>query len=154
MKKVFVALCFALVFVSCENASMEKLVAEYNKMFVPSEDVLWTEENIAKGTLDVAEFEEKFNGKEFVVNKNTSLLIIGGPRDCTTYMWTFTGRAEPLPNQQILNLPIHSKKTNLITGEWDESGSLAVADYKLSLEVVLPDNTRKGPWTATVKVEE
>lgn len=136
MKKVFVALCFALVFVSCENASMEKLVAEYNKMFVPSEDVLWTEENIAKGTLDVAEFEEKFNGKEFVVNKNTSLLIIGGPRDCTKYVWYLDGGQlnTTTTDAQLLRLRIKVSSTDLDKGSWKETYNVPAGTHKLRLQ--------------------
>ena len=134
MKKVFVALCFVLVFVSCENASMEKLVGEYNKMFVPSEDVLWTEENIKKGTKSFEEFEFPAGG--FKISKDTGLFIIGGPRDCTKYIWFLDGAIinTGSTDAQLLRLRIKVSSTDFDSGEWKESFNISGGTHKLKLQ--------------------
>lgn len=154
MRKLFSVLAAVFVFVSCENASMKKLVEKYNALFIPSEDILWTEENIKNNSLDIAAFKEMFDGKTFEISKNADLFIIGGPVNCETYIWTLhtsTGITKNFPNRQILNLEIHSREGILGDGSWNESGSLDPNDYRLSLEVV-KDGTRYDPWTATLKV--
>lgn len=134
MKKFFVALCFALVFVSCENASMEKLVAEYNKMFVPSEDVLWTEENIAKGTKSFEEFEFPPGG--FKISHDAGLFIIGGPRDCTKYVWYLDGGQlnTTTTDAQLLRLRIKVSSTDLAKGSWKETYNVPAGTHKLRLQ--------------------
>ena len=90
--RVFVFVCSALFVLSSCKPNMPAFVDEYNKMFVPSEDILWTVENIEKSTQDFEHFEL---GGPYTVSKDAGLFIIGGPRDCNNYIWTLSGNGIP-----------------------------------------------------------
>lgn len=130
-----VLLVFATFFFSCKM-NMESLIDEYNKMFVPSEDILWTTENIEKSTMSFEDFELK---AEYQVSKDTGLFILGGPRECDLYVWTLNG--VPKSGNQILELRIKNEKTDLGSGAWTDNGSLPPGDCILKLQ------TRKGGVT-------
>lgn len=130
---------------------MAAFVDEYNRMFIPSEDILWTVENIEKSTMDFDHYEFAPNG--YTVSKDAGLFIIGGPRDCDSYIWTLSGNGIPARacGDQIFYIRIKNTKINLTTGATENNSSLTAGDYEIKL--TCKKGTVVKEKTATLHVE-
>ena len=137
--RVFVFVCSALFVLSSCKPNMAAFVDEYNRMFIPSEDILWTMENIEKSTMDFDHYEFAPNG--YTVSKDTGLFIIGGPRDCDSYIWTLNGKS--VSGNQILELRIKIGTPNLSNGATDYKNSLKPDTYALRLQCTNKAGTTK-----------
>lgn len=145
---IVLPLCTAFFLVSCKP-NMAAFIDEYNKMFVPSEDILWTVENIENSTQDFEHFEL---GGPYTVSKDAGLFIIGGPRDCDNYTWTLSGQGTLRPcGDQIFYIRIKNTKINLTTGATENNGSLTAGDYEIKL--TCKKGTVVKEKTATLHVE-
>lgn len=146
---VVLPLCTACLLVSCKP-TMEAFVAEYNSMFVPSEKILWTEENRAKSTQDFESFEL---GGPFTASKETGLFIIGGPRDCDSYIWVLSGNGFSRPcGDQIFKIRIKSTKVDKATGATIDNASIKKGEYILELRCT--KNNVEKRWEAKLTITE
>lgn len=145
-RMLLVCSCAVLICASCKVNSMTGAVAEYDKMFIPSEDVLWTVENIEKSTKDFDSFSLE---REYTISANTGLFILGGPRDCKTYVWILNGVVKS--GNQILELRVKNEKTDLLTGAVVDNGSLTAGDYRLRLQCTSRAGVTKF-WEARLKI--
>ncbi len=113
------------LFMSCKNTSMDAMMENYNKNFLPSEEVFWIHENIEKATMS---FEDYELDDEYIIEQGSGLFIIGGPRDCDRYTW-FLDR-EIKSGNQVLELLIR-KKTGMFI---DPAPLYPVGEHTLLLQ--------------------
>lgn len=149
IKFVLKNIIFVLSLFSCKQLTMDSLIDEYNAMFVPSENILWTIENIKKSTLDFEHFNFNENGYE--VTRNTGIFILGGPRDCTRYIWTLNGALKS--GDQILKLHIKNETIDSNTGTWIDNGSLSAGNYDLRLTCTSSTGVNKT-WNTVLTIKD
>ncbi len=134
---------------SCKNVSMDNVVEDYNKNFIPSEDVFWTIENVEKSTKD---FDSFLLEQEYTISADTGLFIIGGPRDCEKYVWVLNGII--VSANQVLELQVTKTITNLSNGNTEKIDCFAVygtPPYTLILQA--EKNGRSKMFKTTIKKE-
>lgn len=144
--KVLLTAMLCILFFSC-NQSMQTIIDDYNKKFIPSSEIFWTEENIKKSTQD---FENYKMNTEYIISKNTGLFIIGGPRDCDMYTWFLNGII--ISGNQVLELKIKKEKIDLSSGNWVDNGSITAGEYALILKAKSKGGAEKE-WKTKLKIE-
>ncbi len=131
--KISLLAVMLILLFACKNTSMDGMFKDYNKKFLPAEDVFWTTEYVTKATMDFGEYKLQ---SEYRVSKDTGLFIIGAPRDCDTYTWFLDGRI--ISANQVLELRISNKKPNTEfnnseSSVWLSAGSIKFGKYSLYL---------------------